>query len=115
MLSYLDSYKIVAFTFWGLVGDQCLEPFPTFSFISLNQNKHAVIFQEKKAMEEALDKMVTTKMETQREHDVLLEQLAEAARGGQVAEIKAWSWCHAAMLAMVSPYLHVLGKGCSSH
>ena len=45
--------------------------------------------QEKKAMEEALDKMVTTKMETQREHDVLLEQLAEAARGGQVAEIKA--------------------------
>ncbi len=40
-------------------------------------------------MEEALDKMVTTKMETQREHDVLLEQLAEAARGGQVAEIKA--------------------------
>lgn len=89
MLSHLDSYKIVAFTFWGLVGDQCLEPFPTFSFISLNQNKHAVTFQEKKAMEEALDKMVTTKMETQREHDVLLEQLAEAARGGQVAEIKA--------------------------
>lgn len=45
--------------------------------------------QEKKAMEEALDKMVSVKMETQREHDLLLEQLAEAAKGGQVADIKA--------------------------
>eukprot|EP00435_Cladocopium_sp_Y103_P022967 s720_g5.t1 len=41
--------------------------------------------QEKKAMEEALDKMVSVKMETQREHDLLLEQLAEAAKGGQAA------------------------------
>ena len=40
-------------------------------------------------MEEALDKMVSVKMETQREHDLLLEQLAEAAKGGQVADIKA--------------------------
>ena len=40
-------------------------------------------------MEEALDRIVTSKMETQKEHDLLLDQLAEAARGGQVAEIKA--------------------------
>lgn len=53
------------------------------------KSAHHHLAQEKKAMEEALDKMVSVKMETQREHDLLLEQLAEAAKGGQVADIKA--------------------------
>ncbi|CAJ1351478.1 unnamed protein product [Effrenium voratum] len=45
--------------------------------------------QERQAMQQALDTLVASKAETQREHDVLLEQLAQAAASGDVAEIKA--------------------------
>ena len=64
-----------------------------YIYICLYREGAHHLAQEKKAMEEALDKMVSVKMETQREHDLLLEQLAEAAKGGQVADIKAEEIC----------------------
>jgi len=44
--------------------------------------------QEKRAMQEALDNLLVTKAETQKEHDVLLDNLAAAAASGDVAQIK---------------------------
>ena len=39
-------------------------------------------------MQEALDNLLVTKAETQKEHDVLLDNLAAAAASGDVAQIK---------------------------
>ena len=44
--------------------------------------------EEKRAMQEALDNLLASKAETQKEHDVLLDNLAAAAASGDVAQIK---------------------------
>ncbi|CAK9065817.1 unnamed protein product [Durusdinium trenchii] len=55
----------------------------------VEEAQHEDFAQEQQAMSEALSRLVTTKQEAEREHEQLLEALAVAARGGQVAEIKA--------------------------